>query len=175
MDQAFADLRQHIKAWADGTSKPDIRVFVYPPEWEAVMLDRFPRFADECEAEGRSIELVDVGHGFANEIRSRRSAVDRMTELEKRDRDRVIHDLGVFSSRYIERVLTSTLDASKVCRILINTGALATFTSYSAIANGLQGRDLVSPAVLAFPGEGDERSLSLIRLRVDTNYRVPRI
>ena len=62
-------------------------------------------------------------------------------------------------------------------RILVNAGSLAAFISYSAITNEFYGASTrpPGPIVIAFPGDADERSLSLLRLRADSNYRVPRI
>jgi len=62
--------------------------------------------------------------------------------------------------------------------LLVNTSALGTFVSYSALTARLygdEGEGLGASAVLAFPGESDEGALNLLRLRRDTNYRVPRI
>ncbi len=78
--------------------------------------------------------------------------------------------------RWLTKLLSTPLEPPAVCRLLVNTGALGTFVSYSAITNALHGGTaLTAPAALAFPGEGDERYLNLLGLRVDTNYRVPRI
>ena len=176
IDQAFLDLRQQIGVWASGEAKPDIRVFVYPPEWEAEMLKRFPAFAQDCANEGRPIEVVDVGQGFAQEIEQRRGMAERLEQQEQLGTDRILQNLGALSSRYLDKVLKSPIEPPTVCRLLVNTGSLATFTSYSAITNELHGRDILpGPTSIAFPGEGDERSLNLLRLRADTNYRVPRI
>ena len=67
-------------------------------------------------------------------------------------------------------------------RLLVNAGALGAFVSYSSLANALDGASPASseghvgaPTVLAFPGESDARSLSLMNLHPDANYRVPRI
>jgi hypothetical protein len=50
--------------------------------------------------------------------------------------------------------------------------------SYSAIANAMHtdagGTAPTANSVLAFPGEDDQLSLNLLRLRVDTSYRIPR-
>jgi hypothetical protein len=180
IEQAFAALREQIDVWAKGEAKPGVRVFVYPPEWEAVMLARFPAFADERAAAGRPIALVDVGQVALAEVERRRGFVASLTALEAEDTDRVLHDLGVVAGRALLRVLKEPLAPPAICRLLINTGALGTFVSYSAITNDLFGAEpggsgVVAPSILAFPGEGDERSLNLLGLRVDTNYRVPRI
>ncbi|MBI3978333.1 MAG: hypothetical protein HY331_09120 [Chloroflexi bacterium] len=179
VDQAFLDLRQAVAAWAGGRMKPGIHIFVYPPAWEAVMLVRFPAFSAECAASGWPITLVDVGQGFLAEVERRKGFVDQLAALEKESRDRLLHDLGVIAERYLLKVLKVPLDPPAVARILVNTGALATFASYSTTANALQydgpASDALPANVIAFPGEGDERSLNLLCLRVDTNYRIPRI
>jgi hypothetical protein len=179
LDQAFIDLRQHLEDWAQRGAKPGIRVFVYPPEWEARMLARFPTFADELAAKV-PLRLVDVGQGFLAEIERRKGFVDRLADLERGgETGRLLRDLGEIGQRYLTRLLATPLEPPASARLLINTGALATFVSYSAITNALHGdgpaRGVAAPTVLAFPGEGDERHLNLLRLRADTNYRVPRI
>ena len=173
-DQALEALRTQIGAWAKGRAKPDLRVFVYPPEWEALMLLRLPEFAKQCSAQGEPVELVDVGRAFLKELSDRNGLIERLSSL---DRAELLDDLGWTGTSCLKKLMRSPLNTGDVCRILINTGALATFVSYSAVANELTGPvDPAVPAtVLAFPGEGDERSLNLLRLRVDTNYRIPRI
>ena len=42
---ALLALRTQVKAWSEG-APADIRVFVYPPEWEAMMLQRLPAWAE---------------------------------------------------------------------------------------------------------------------------------
>lgn len=179
MEQAFLDLRAHVAEWARGEARPGLRVFVYPPAWEATMLDRFPAFAEECAAAGWPTELVDVGQRFLADLARRKGLAERLGEQEQRGAEQPLHDLGVLAERCLTRVLSTPLEAPLVARILVNTGALGTFVSYSAILNALHddgsGRGSGAPNVLAFPGEGDERSLNLLGLRVDTNYRVPRI
>jgi hypothetical protein len=173
IEQAFRALDEQVKAWASEQARPDLRVFVYPPEWEALVLDRLPSFAAESEAAGRPIQLEDVGQGFLEEVKRRNGLIER---LEHMANDRVLHDLEQIASRYVERALTRPLDEPAVCRVVMNTGSIGTFVSYSAITNKLAGSDGEIPAtVLAFPGEADDRSLNLLRLRVDTNYRVPRV
>jgi hypothetical protein len=175
VEQAFEALRTQIRAWARGEAKPDLRVFVYPPEWEPLMLSRMPAFAERCSADGELVELLDLGQGFLRELDDRNGMVERLRGL---DRDDVLHDLGWIATTYLRRAITSPLPAQAVCRVLINTGALGTFASYSAVANELSGgmpEPGIPATVLAFPGEADERSLNLLRLRVDTNYRVARI
>jgi hypothetical protein len=89
----------------------------------------------------------------------------------------MLNDLGWIGTTCLRRSIRAPLQDHTVCRIFMNTGALATFVSYSAVANEMGGTSdpRVPASVLAFPGEADERSLNLLRLRVDTNYRVPRI
>jgi hypothetical protein len=173
-DQAFEALSAQISAWARGEAKPDLRVFVYPPEWEALVLSRLPEFADRCAAEGEPVELVDLGQAFVTELTKRDGFIHRLQGL---DRPELLDDLGWTGTTCLKRLICGPLADPSVCRVLMNTGALATFVSYSAVANELSGstNPAVPPTVLAFPGEGDERSLNLLRLRVDTNYRVPRI
>ena len=180
IDQAFLDLREQVGHWARAEARPDVRFFVYPPEWEPLVLARFPSFVETCAQDGHPVDLVDVGQGFLAEINRRRTLVERWTAMESRDTPWVRHDLGEMARTYLKRVLTEPLEPPAVGRILINTGALGTFVSYSAVTNELQGSPasaggVRAPAVLAFPGEGDERSLSLLGLRRDTNYRAPRV
>lgn len=180
IDQAFLVLRQQVTVWARGEAKRDVRVFVYPPEWEPVMLARFQAFAEDCAAAGWPINLVDVGIGLLAELERRSGFVGSLEGLERDSRDRLLHDLGVVAERYFGGVLTEPLEAPAVCSLLINTGALGTFVSYSAITSALHsnGGDVgavAAPSALAFPGESDERSLNLLGLRLDTNYRIPRI
>ncbi len=174
VEESFLALRAKVKEWAVDRSRPDIWVLVYPPEWEALMLARFPSFARACAEEGWPVALEDVGQGFLREVQGRKGFVDRLVETEQSSTLSVLHDLGVVAGRYLTRVLAASLEPPLVCRILVNTGALGALVSYSAITNELYG-SVPSPSVLAFPGEGDDRSLNLLRLRVDTNYRVPRI
>lgn len=174
VEESVIALRQKVKEWAEGKGRPDIWVFVYPPEWEAQMLARFPVFADESEQEGWPVLLEDVGQGFLKEIQRRKGLADRLAELEKEGTPSLLQDLGVIAGRYLTRLMSSPLDPPFVCRLLVNTGSLGTFVSYSAITNELYG-NVPSPCVLAFPGDGDDRFLNLLGLRVDTNYRVPRI
>ncbi len=178
VDQAFIDLRQHLEDWAHSGMKPGIRIFVYPPEWEARMLARFPSFAEELAAKV-PLSLVDVGQGFLADIERRKGFVDRLAAVERQGAERLLGDLGEIGRRYLTRLLATPLGPPAVVRLLVNTGALGTFVSYSAITNALHGDgpacSVAAPSVLAFPGEGDERQLNLLRLRADTNYRVPRI
>ncbi|MBI2941634.1 MAG: hypothetical protein HYY04_14465 [Chloroflexi bacterium] len=177
-DQALIDLRQHLEDWMHSGAKPGIHIFVYPPEWEARMFARFPIFADEL-ADRVPLSLVDVGQGFLAELDRRKGFVDRLAALERQSTERLLHDLGEIGHRYLTRLLAAPLEPPAVARLLINTGALGSFVSYSAITNAMHvdgpARSVGAPTVLAFPGEGDERQLNLMRLRADTNYRVPRI
>jgi hypothetical protein len=174
LGQAFDALRAQVHAWARGEAKPDLRVFVYPPEWEAIVLARLPSFADACRADDEPVELCDLGQAFLAELEQREGLIDRLHQLS---REEMLHDLGWIATTCLRRSIRAPLEGHTVCRIFMNTGALATFASYSAVANEFGGiSDPQVPAsVLAFPGEADERSLNLLRLRVDTNYRVPRI
>ena len=174
IDEAFLALRAAINAWASGDARPDARVFVYPPEWEATVLARFPRFARELAAAGCPVELVDVGACFLQEIERRKGMPELLAGVERRGHRELLHDLGELARWALARQLRAPLVPPRICRLLINTGSLATFVSYSAILNDLY-NETPAPCVLAFPGEGDERSLNLLGLREDTNYRVPRI
>ena len=179
-EEAFNALQQQILNWHHGEKGPSVSVFVYPPEWEPVMLARFPGFAKECEAKGCQIELVDVGQGLLSEIQKRKGLEESLTNSEANNPVNLIHNLNVIAIRYLKQIMQNAPESSIVCRILVNTGALATFVSYSAIANDLAGGSSnvggkSVPCVLAFPGEGDDRFLNLLRLRADTNYRTPRI
>ena len=175
VEQAFDALRAQVRAWARGDARPDLRVFVYPPEWEALVLSRIPAFVERCAADCEPLEVVDLGQGFHRALRERNGAIERLQGL---DPDEVLHDLSWIATTFLRRTIRSPLDPPAVCRLLVNAGALGTFISYSAVANELSGGPAdggIPPTVLAFPGEGDERSLNLLRLRVDTNYRVARI
>ena len=180
VEEAFSALRDQVKNWKAGAAKPHVSVFVYPPEWEPAVLTRFHEFREQCEAEANPIELVDVGQGLLLEVEKREGLGKALAEMEPEDSDGLIHNLGVVASRYLKRALREKPQSPVACRVLMNTGALATFVSYSAIANELAGAgdqegQVPVPCVLAFPGEGDERFLNLLRLRADTNYRTPRI
>ena len=173
--QALDALRAQVQAWARGEARPDLRVFVYPPEWEALMLRQIPLVAGELRSVGLRMTLEDVGQGFLAELERRKGLEERLFGLEQ---DELLHDLGVVASSYLKRVFAAPLEAPSVCRLLLNTGSIGTFVSYSSITNEISGAPAsegLPATVLAFPGEADERSLNLLRLRVDTNYRVPRI
>lgn len=176
LDDALLALREQVKAWAVGKAAPDVRVFVYPPEWEAMMLQRLPAFAEDRAKEGMPIDVIDVGRAFQMVVEER-GAEQQLAALEKRARNQLLDNLRVLGSEAVESALRAPLPGSAVCRLLINTGSLATFVSYSAITNDLHGTSEgpIVPVVIAFPGEADERSLNLLGLRPDTNYRVPRI
>jgi hypothetical protein len=174
-DDALLALREQVKAWASGKAAPDVRVFVYPPEWEALMLTRLPQFADDRAAEGMSIEIVDVGQAFRGVIEDR-GAEEQLESLEKRAKNQLLDNLRVLGNEAVDGTLRRPLAEGAVCRLLVNTGSLATFVSYSAITNELHGSsEALVPIAIAFPGEADERSLNLLGLRPDTNYRVARI
>lgn len=176
IDDALLALREQIRSWASGNTEPDVRVFVYPPEWEGRMLQRFPHFAEDVAAEGTPIEIADVAQAFRTVIDDR-GVEAQLTALEKRAPNQLLDNLRVLGSEAVEGALRAPLAEGVVCRLLVNTGALATFVSYSAISNELHGSSEASriPVAMAFPGEADERSLNLLGLRPDTNYHVPRI
>ena len=175
-DDALLALREQIRAWASGRTEPDVRVFVYPPEWEALMLQRLPQFAADRAAEGTPIEIVDVAQAF-REVVEERGVEAQLAALEKRAQKQLLDNLRVLGNEAVEGALRAPPAAGVVCRLLVNTGALAAFVSYSAITNELHGSSEAPmiPVAIAFPGEADERSLNLLGLRPDTNYRVPRI
>lgn len=172
LEQALQDLRAQVRSWARGEERPELKVFVYPPEWEALMLGRLSAFAEGCAVDGEPIELEDVGVGFLRELESQGGLVEQLASLERAE---LLHDLGWLASAYLRRAITRPLSGDAVCRLLTNTGSLGTFVSYSAVAGELTGPGRTPAVVLAFPGDADERSLNLLRLRVDTDYRVPRI
>ncbi len=176
-DDAILALRQQVRAWAEGSATPDVRVLVYPPEREGEMLARLPGVAVELAAAWMPVDLVDLGQVLLHELRRSEARLTRLRELERESTYRLLHDLGVLGTRAVTRLLQPPLPDGVVCRLAVNTGALAAFVSYAAITNDLHGsveRPTVA-TVLAFPGEADERSLNLLGLRVDTNYRVARI
>ena len=164
-----------MKAWSSGAT-PDIRVFVYPPEWEGQMLARLPTWAESMSEQDLGVELVDVGQEFARAVQSR-GVADDLSALERRAPARALDDLRVISQEALEAAIARELPERLKCRILVNAGSLAAIVSYSALTNGKYGASasLPAPVVIAFPGDADEKSLNLLRLRPDSNYRVPRI
>jgi hypothetical protein len=180
MKRTFDDirdaLRQQIREWQSGNARTDLRVLVYEPEIEPLVLQQFPKFAVELDQEGLPIEIVDLGQGFLREIERRKGFADRLGEAEQKDPWRAQNDMHVLAERYLKNLLATEVEPPAICRVMINTSSLATIVSFSAITNEFFERnDCPSPNVLAFPGEGDDRSLNLLRLRSDTNYRVARI
>lgn len=169
-DDALLALREQVKAWASGAPS-DIRVFVYPPEWEALMLARLPGWA-----EARAVEVVDIGQEFRSVV-TRRRAAEPIAALERRAPTQALVSLEKLAREAIVGAIQRPLKGEAVARILINTGSLAGFASYSAITNEYYGAADRPPApvAIAFPGDGDDRSLSLLNLNPDANYRVPRI
>lgn len=175
IDDAISALRQVIDHWSAGVATPSVRILVYPPEWEVAMLERLHQLSNECAAAAKPIELVDVGAGFVEEFEERPDLAEALARTEADlGADVALGDLASLAAQRLVAILQRPLNPPAVCRVLINTGALATFVSYSAITSEIYS-DVAAPAVLAFPGEGDDRSLSLLHLRVDTNYRTPRI
>ena len=163
-----------MDGWAAGRVDPGVHVFVYPPEAEAVMLGRFPSFVQGCAARGCAIDLVDLGQELLREIERRPNLEGRLRTSEQRGTERVLNDLGQIAQVYVQRLFAEPLQPPNVCRLLVNSGAIGVFLSYSAVLNGTFGEE--GPAViLAFPGEADDRSLNLLELRTDTNYRVARV
>lgn len=180
VEQALRALEQQIEEWARDRPRPEVRVFVYPPEEEPVMLPRMRVLAEHLTAEGKKVIIEEVGRGFLRTIEQRTELRDRLLAVESEDPSAARRDFGVLAERYLRSVLSAPVEEEAVCRVLVDVGSLATLVSYSTIINDLYGADLgigelEAPAILAFPGEGDDRSLNLLRLRADTNYRVPRI
>ncbi len=175
MEQALLDLREHLKQVASGAIRPHLAIFVYPPEWEAAMLARLPQLAREC-AGFCPLDLVDLGQGFLAELEGRPKFVDQLLETEPSKPARfVLQNLEQLTQDYLRRLLERPAEAPSLARLLVNSGALAAFVSYSAVAAGLPSDAPRAPTILAFPGEGDERSLNLMRLRAETNYSLARI
>lgn len=174
MEDALLALRAQVKAWANG-APADVRVFVYPPEWEAQMLVRLHMWAQQQADQGFAVELVDVGQAFARKVEERRAAT-ALAAMERRG-GRVMDSLRALSHETVSNEIRRPLGPGYVARLLVNTGSLATMVSYSAITNEFHGAAERPPApvAIAFPGEGDDRTLSLLNLRPDANYRVPRI
>jgi hypothetical protein len=175
LDDALLALREQVKAWANG-APPDVRVFVYPPESEALMLARLPAWAEARADEGLGVELVDVGQELARIVRERDAGGD-LVALERRAPNRVLDDLRVLGQEAVLAAIARELPEGVKCRVLTNTGSMAAFVSYSAITNEFHGAATRPPApvVISFPGDADEKSLNLLGLRPDSNYRVPRI
>lgn len=169
-------LRRQALAWSEGAA-PDIRVMVYPPEHEAAMLNRLPGFVDDLAVQGLKVDLVDIGTAFVESLERAPARVENVVKLESTKPAQAAEDLGVLARRVVHQVIEADLPSGTVCRVICNVGTLATLVSYSAITNEYFGStERRAPAtVIAFPGEGDERSLNLMHLRVDTNYRVARI
>jgi hypothetical protein len=175
LEVAIAALDQLVRGWAVVGAKPGIRIFVYPPEWEARMLVKLQDFAESSRSAGYPVELIDIGALFVHRLETDVGLVDMLTATEKESgTELALRDLGTIASQCISSLLQAPLDPPAVCRLLVNTATLATFVSYSAIANQLHDA-VADPAVLAFPGESDEGSLNLLHLRGDTNYRTPRV
>ncbi len=174
LDDALLALRNHARACAHGSLRPDVRVLVYPPEREAQMLARLPGLAAEWAADGLPVEVVDVGQRLRDELEARPHRLEQLLRDDAAGRATVPGNLGTIAAAMLERLLRSPLDPPACCRILANTGALAAFVSYSAITNGLYD-SVPSPCVVLFPGEGDDRALNILNLRSDPTYRVPRL
>lgn len=179
LEQALAALEAQIRTWASSPARAEIRVFPYPPEWEPVMLGRIGELVGHLGGEGHRVEVEDVGRGFLAVLERRAPLVDRLARSEARSERQVVHDLGVLASRYLGELFRRPLRPDAVCRVVVNTGALATVASYSAVLNELHGAQGQGgpggPTIVAFPGEADDRSLNLLGLREDTNYRTARI
>lgn len=175
IDDALLALREQVKAWAAGAPN-DVRVFVYPPEWEAQILARLPAWAKARADEGYAVDVVDMGRAFREVVRRRR-AETAIAGLERRAPAQAMESLRGLAREAIVGAIRQPLEAPRVARLIVNTGSLATISSYSAITNEFHGAAERPPApvAIAFPGEGDDRALSLLNLRPDANYRVPRI
>lgn len=170
-------LSSQIRDWSSGRTKPDLRILAYPPEWEAGMLVRLPKIAASLASEGHPIETVDVGRHLMESIDARSGMRERLQAADQRDPGRALDDLRTLARGSLIGLLKRPLDDGLVARLLLNTGSLATLVSFSQITSEFFGypNDLGAATVLAFPGDADERSLNLLRLRADTSYRAPRI
>jgi hypothetical protein len=175
LDDALLALRGQVKAWATG-ARPDIRVFVYPPDCEALLLARIPIWALERAKEGLAVDVVDIGQEFRTVV-SRRRAGPALAELERRSAAQAMESLRSLAREAILGAIQRPLEPPAMARLIVNSGSLASFASYSAITNEFHGaaESAAAPVAIAFPGEGDDRTLSLLNLRPDANYRVPRI
>ena len=175
LEDGLLALRQQLQTWTAGAA-PDVRVFVYPPEWEALFISRLPAWIDARTSEGLNIELIDLGQEFRKQVEADDLASD-LADLERYSLHQGIGDMGTLAQKVVERFITTPDTDGVTCRLLVNSGALATLVSYSAITNSFYGaaKRPACPVVIAFPGDADERSLSLLGLRADSNYRVPRI
>lgn len=176
IDETLEALHRQVRAWSEGAAA-DIRVMVYPPEQEPTMLERLPSFSEALNKEGLTIDLVDIGQRFREAMEGAPARLTGVRALEAEAADQAVNDFSRLAHRTVEETLESPLPDGAVCRVLSNIGALATLVSYSAITNDYSGSTdrQVPPTVMAFPGDADERSLNLLGLRVDTNYRVARI
>src|SRR3972149_5035786 len=94
VDDAMLALREQVKAWASGKTEPDVRVFVYPPEWEATMLVRLPQFAEDRAAEGMPIEIVDAAQAFRKVVDDR-NVEGQLVALEMHAHNRLLDNLRV--------------------------------------------------------------------------------
>ena len=170
LEQTLTALENQIRTWASAPRSPEIRRLDYPPEWEAVMLARIGNLVRRLAGEGHRVELEDVGQGFLATLERRAALVERLVARESKEERHVVHDLGVLASRYLGELFRRPLGPGAVCRLVVNTGALAAVTSYSAVMNVLHGAKGEAgpgaPTLVAFP---------LLGLRRETNYRTARI
>ena len=174
LEETLLALREHVRSCGRHEVRTDLRVLVYRPEWESLMLAALPEQAEAWAHEGWPVELVDVGQRFREELEGRPRRLEQLLRDDAANKPTVPTNLGTIAAAMLERILTSELAPPACCRILTNTGALATFTSYSAVANRLYD-SVPAPTVLLFPGEGDDRALNILGLRSDPTYRVPRL
>lgn len=174
LNDTLLALREQVRAWRSGRASPDLRVLVYAPEYEAEMLARLPDFQAECAAAGLPLEVIDVGQRFRAELQTRPARMQALLHDDAAGKSGVPRDLGTIASRMIAGLITAEPAPPALCRLLSNTGSLATLISYSAIANRLYDSTR-TPVALLFPGEGDDRALNILGLRSDPTYRVPRI
>ena len=149
-------------------------MLVYAPEYEAELLARLPEFEAECAAAGLPVEVIDIGQRFCRELESRPMRMQALLRDDAAGKPSVPRDLGTIAARLVDGLITAERVPPAPCRLLSNTGSLATLISYSAIANRLYDAAPM-PVVLLFPGEGDDRALNILGLRSDPTYRVPRI
>jgi hypothetical protein len=174
LNDTLLALREQLRAWSSGQAPRDLRVLVYAPEYEAEMLARLPEFAAECAAAGLPVEVINVGQRFLAQLESRPIRMQALRKDDAAGKPSVLGDLGTIASRLVDSLITAERVPPATCRLLSNTGSLATLISYSAIANRLYDATQ-TPVALLFPGEGDDRALNILGLRSDPTYRVPRI
>lgn len=177
-DDAVLAFRDYVRAIAAGERrKHEIVLLLYQPELEPQLLVRLPGTAAELTREGVPVEVIDLGPWFVELLVADSGRLDAFRHLEAQSEEALLDDLGQVCSEVMYELLTGPLPAGVVARLIVNTGVLASLISYSAITSDLAGSSTrpTPPTVLAFPGEGDDRAVNLLGLRLETNYRIARI